>query len=74
MKQRGPEVPCSIFFGGSGHREVATARSSMEIVQDSVSFVDGQTSTKNGVDPSFVQDVTDEEVSRGLMANAPKIV
>jgi hypothetical protein len=27
-----------------------------------------------GVDPTSIQNVTDEEVSRGLMANAPMII
>jgi hypothetical protein len=46
----------------------------MEIVQDSVSFIDGQTSTKNGVDPTSIEDISDEEVSRGLMENASTII
>jgi hypothetical protein len=75
MKQCGPEVPCSNDFLGGGHiREVTTASAAMEIIQDSVSFVDGQTSMKNGVDPMSIEDVSDEEVSRGLMANALTIV
>jgi hypothetical protein len=55
MKQHGLEVPCSNDFLGGGHtREVTTASAAMEIIQDSVSFIDGQTSMKNGVDPTSV--------------------
>jgi hypothetical protein len=46
----------------------------MEIVQDSVCFVDGQTSMEYGVDPTSIQNVTDEEVPRGLMVNASMII
>jgi hypothetical protein len=47
----------------------------MEIIQDSVCFVDGQTSTEYGVDPTLIQNVTtDEEVSRGLMAKVSMII
>jgi hypothetical protein len=46
----------------------------MEIIQDSICFVDGQTSVEYGVDPMSIQDVTDEEVLRGLMVNASTIV
>jgi hypothetical protein len=53
---------------------VATASAAMEIIQDSVCFVDGQTSMEYGVDPTSVQDVTDEEVSRGLMVNVSMII
>jgi len=34
--------------------EVATTSIVMEIVQDSIGFIDGQASMKNGVDPSSV--------------------
>jgi hypothetical protein len=75
MKQCGPEVPCSNDFLGGGHtREVTTASAAMEIVQDSVSFVDGQTSMKDGVDPMSIKNVSDEEISRGLMVNASMII
>ena len=46
----------------------------MEIIQDSVCFVDGQTSTKYGVDPTSIQNVTNEEVARVLMVNALMII
>jgi hypothetical protein len=46
----------------------------MEIIQDSVSFIDGKTSTKDGVDPTSIENVSDEEVSRGLMENASMII
>jgi hypothetical protein len=46
----------------------------MEIVQDSIFLVDGQTLARYGVDPMLVQNVTDEEVPRGLMASALTII
>jgi hypothetical protein len=46
----------------------------MVIVQDTVGFVDGQTSTEYGVDPTSIQNVTDEEVVRGLMEKASTII
>jgi hypothetical protein len=46
----------------------------MVIIQESVSFIDGQTSTKNDVDPMSIDNNYDEEVSRGLMLNASTIV
>jgi hypothetical protein len=46
----------------------------MAIVQDSICFVDVQTSAEYGVDPTSIQDVTDEEVPRGLMVNALTII
>jgi hypothetical protein len=46
----------------------------MVIIQEYVSFVDGQTSTKNDVDPTLIENDSDEEVSRGLMVNASTIV
>jgi hypothetical protein len=75
MKQCGPEVPCSNDFLGSGHtQEVTTASVALAIVQDSVIFVNGQTSTKDGVDPASIENVSNEEISRGLMENASIIV
>ena len=75
VKQCGPKVACSNDFLGSGHpREVATTGTIVAIIQDSISFIDGQISTKNGVDPTSIEDVADEEVSRGLMANASRII
>jgi hypothetical protein len=46
----------------------------MEIVQDSVSFVNDQTSAKDGVNPTSIKDVSDEDISRGLVVNASMIV
>jgi hypothetical protein len=43
------------------------------IVQDSVNFVDGKTSPKNGLDPVSIENVFDEEVSGGLMENVTMI-
>jgi hypothetical protein len=55
MKQCGLEVSCLNDFLGGGHpSEVATAGVAMEIMQDSISFVDGQTSTEYGVDPMSI--------------------
>jgi hypothetical protein len=55
MKPRGPKLPCSNYFLGGGHtQEVATTRATMEIIQDSVIFVDGQTLTNNGVEPTLI--------------------
>jgi hypothetical protein len=53
---------------------VTTASVDMIIIQEYVSFIDGQTSTKNDVDPTSIENDSDEEVSRGLMANASTIV
>jgi hypothetical protein len=53
---------------------VTTATVYMIIIQEYVSFIDGQTSAKNDVDPTSIENDSDEEVSRGLMANASKIV
>jgi hypothetical protein len=44
------------------------------IIQESASFIDGQTSTKNDFNPTSIENDSDEEVSRGLMANASRIV
>jgi hypothetical protein len=46
----------------------------MKIIEDSVDFIDGQTLTEYGVDPTMIQNVIDEEVARGLVANALMIV
>jgi len=46
----------------------------MIIIQEYVSFIDGQTSTKNDVDPTLIENDSDEEVLRGLMVNALTIV
>jgi hypothetical protein len=46
----------------------------MVIVQDSIGFFDGQKPSEYGVDPTLIQDVTDEEVLRGLMENASTII
>jgi hypothetical protein len=46
----------------------------MEIIQDSVFFIDGQTSVEYGVNPTSIQNVTDEDLPRGLMANALTII
>jgi hypothetical protein len=53
---------------------VTTASAIVEIVQDSVKFVDDKTSSKNGVDPTLLENVSDEEVSGGMMSNASKII
>jgi hypothetical protein len=53
---------------------VTTTSVDMIINQEYVSFVDGQTSAKNDVDPTLIENDSDEQVSRGLMANASTIV
>jgi hypothetical protein len=53
---------------------VTTASVDMIIIQEYVSFVDGQTSAKKDVDRTSIENVSDEEVSRGLMANESTIV
>jgi hypothetical protein len=74
-KQRGLELPCSNNFLGVEHtREVTTTSPTMEIVQDFVSFIDGQTSVKNGVELKLIEDVSNEEVSRGMMENALTVI
>jgi hypothetical protein len=75
MKQSGPEVPRSDDFLGSRHtREVTPASVIVEIIQDSVGFVNGKTSPKNGVDPTSINNVPDKEVSGSLMANASVVI
>jgi hypothetical protein len=75
MKQSGIEVPCSNDFLGGGHTlYVTTTSATMEIIQDSVLFVDGKTSPKNGVDPMLIENVSNKEVSGVLMANASPII
>jgi hypothetical protein len=75
MKQSGPEVSCSNDFLGGGHtREVTTASVIVAIIQDSVSFVDGKTSPKDGIDPESVENVSDEEVAGSLMANELEVI
>jgi hypothetical protein len=49
---------------------VTTTSAAVEIVQDSVGFINGKTSPKNGVDPTLIENVFDKEVSRGLVVNA----
>jgi hypothetical protein len=53
---------------------VITASAIVAIVQDSINFVNGKTSSKNSVDPASIENVSNEEVLRGLMANASMII
>jgi hypothetical protein len=53
---------------------VTTASIIVEIVQDSASFVDGKTSSKNSVNPVSIENISDEEVLGALMVNALKII
>jgi hypothetical protein len=46
----------------------------MEIIQDSLNFVNSQTSKKDGVDTTSIENISDEEISRGLMVNASMII
>jgi hypothetical protein len=75
MKQSGPKVSFSHDFLGDGHtREVTTASAAMAIIQDSVDFIDGKTSLKDGVDPALIHNVYDEEVSGGLVENVSMVI
>jgi hypothetical protein len=75
MKQSGTKVPCSNDFSGSGHtQEVTTTSVIVAIVQDSINFIDGETSSKDGIDPLLVKNVLGEEVSGTLMMNASMII
>jgi hypothetical protein len=53
---------------------VTTASTVVEILQDSIGFVDGKTSPKDGIDPVAVKNVSDEEVSGSLMANMSTVI
>jgi hypothetical protein len=61
-------------LGGGNTREVTTTSVIVAIVQYSINFLDGKKSTKNGVDPMLIENISDEEVSRGLMVNASTII
>jgi hypothetical protein len=75
MKQSGLEVPCSNYFLGGRHtREVATASVVVGIIQDSFIFVNGKTSSKDGIDSASIENVSNEEIVGGLMANASSII
>jgi hypothetical protein len=55
VKQGRPKVTCSDNLLSSGYsRKMAPTCAAMAVVQDSISLVNGQASTKNGVDPSPV--------------------
>jgi hypothetical protein len=55
VKQCGPKVAYSNDFLGSGHPgKVATECTTMAVIQDSIGFVDSQTSMKDGVDSSTI--------------------
>jgi hypothetical protein len=53
---------------------VTTASAAVAIIQDLVGFIDGKTSPKDGIDPSSVKNVPDEEVLKSLMENASMII
>jgi hypothetical protein len=61
-------------LGGGYPLEVATVGTTTTIIQDSISFVDGQTSMEYGVNSMLIQNVSDEEVLRGLMVDVSTIV
>ena len=44
------------------------------VIQDSICFVNSQTSTKFGVNPSSIYDITEKEVVGGLVTNTSVIV
>jgi hypothetical protein len=75
MKQSGPNVPYSNdFLGGGNTREVTTASTAVEIVQYFVIFVDGKTSSKNGINLESIENVSDEKVLGGMMENVSMII
>ena len=53
---------------------MATTSAAVEIIQYFVFFFYGQTSVEYGVDPMSIQNITDEEVPRGLMVNVLTII
>jgi hypothetical protein len=53
---------------------VITAIVAVEIVQDFVSYVDGHTLTKSGVNPTSIEKIYDEEALMGLMVNVSMII
>jgi hypothetical protein len=53
---------------------VSTASAVVEIIQDSINFIDGKTLLKNIVDPMSIEDAVYEEVLGGLMANVSTII
>jgi hypothetical protein len=53
---------------------VATTSVVVAIIQDSFGFINGKTSPKNGIDLTSVDNVSDEEISGGLMTNALMII
>jgi hypothetical protein len=55
VKQGRPKVTCSDDLLSSGYsQKMAPTCIAMAVVQDSISLINGQASTKNGVDPSLV--------------------
>jgi hypothetical protein len=75
MKKSGPEVSCSNdFLGGRSIQEVTTASVAAEIIQNSVIFVDGKTSLKDGIEPVSVENISNEEVSGSQMVNASMVI
>jgi hypothetical protein len=75
MKQSGLEVSCLNDFLGGGHtRQVTIASTDVAIIQDSICFVDGKTSRKDGIDLALVKNVSDEEVLGSLAMNALMII
>jgi hypothetical protein len=53
---------------------VSTASAVVEIIQDSINFIDGKTLLKNIVDPTSIENVIYEEVLGGLMENVSTII
>jgi hypothetical protein len=53
---------------------VNTSSSFVEIIQDSVDFVDGNTLSKYGIDPTSIENVFDKEVLGGMMENVLMII
>ena len=66
----GPEISGVDYLLGSGHpREMAAAGTAMTIIKNLFSFRMGKATTKNGIDPSPVKDISNEEVARGMVTD-----
>jgi hypothetical protein len=53
---------------------VTTTSAIIAIIQDSVIFVDGKTLSKDGIDPTSVYNIFDEEIAGSLMENASMVI
>jgi hypothetical protein len=62
------------LLGGSHPREMASACTSVEIIEDSFSFLVIQTSMQNGIRLMSIENIIDKEITRGLLENASMII